>query len=263
MNCKPFICFRLLLVSSALMLGLVVPTFAQDANTEHISWASADMDLGRDLASMQGRWQRLTLDGTGQVTMRQEKYIEDDLETIVNMNGDGSRINTHRQTKFRLEKHGPVRVLYCIEASSLSGRGRGMMHPMDFAFVYHVDERLFLDAPGLFETRRTYHPDPAVYVWTRIKDRSDTHKVHIKTQDGEVRVELTVADGEKANGTAAEQLVVRFVDPERNILLCPFEETAAGQFEAIIKPTMSGRHDYFIRTEAGDFIVGGHIDVEG
>ncbi|QDT89930.1 hypothetical protein [Gimesia algae] len=247
----------------AVVLALLValPSFAQDAKVNE-PWIPDDPDLRNDLATMQGRWERVTRDENGKVVYRQEKLIKDDLEILTNMSVDGKYISTYRQTKFHLEKHGPVRVFYCGEATMLSGKWQGRTFPMDFAFLYRIDDEVFLDAPGMFESRRTYQRDPSIYIWKRIKDRSKTHSVSVdKQDDGSVRMGLTISDDDAA-GETAEKLVAILVGADGKALSQPLKMNPAGQLEAIIKPTSTGRHSYYIRTESGDLVIGGEAEID-
>lgn len=251
------------LTNLAIVLALLValPSFAQDAK-ENEPWIPDDPDLRNDLAMMQGRWERVTRDENGKVVYRQEKLIKDDLEILTNMSVNGRYISTHRQTKFHLEKHGPVRVFYCGEATMLSGKLQGRTYPMDFSFLYRVDEEVFLDAPGMFESRRTYQRDPSIYIWKRIKDRSNTHIVSVvKQDDGTVRIELIIPEDE-ANDEITEKLVAILIGADGKAIAQPLTMKPTGQYEAIIKPTSTGRHSYYIRTESGDLIVGGEAEID-
>jgi len=134
-------------------------------------WTPEDEDLVKDLEMLQGRWQRLTHNDAGEVTMSQEKYVEGNMETMTNFSDKGD-VTRKWGARFRLEKHGPVRIIQFYEIISLTGRNAGRTHATNFSYVYHVDEKVFLDCPGLFISRRSYHhPDPAIYVWKRMDEK--------------------------------------------------------------------------------------------
>ena len=68
--------------------------------------------------------------------------------------------------KFQLEKHGPVRIFRVYEYISFDG-DKPTSSETDFSYVYRVDDKELLDAPGLFATRRTYQATPVIYKWQR------------------------------------------------------------------------------------------------
>lgn len=125
-----------------------------------------DPETTRDLELLQGRWERITRDATGKIVLSQEKVIKGNEQTLTNRDSEG-KIVRQQTTKFRLEKYGPVRIYHGYEMTVHVGNSAGQTFPIDFAFVYRVDKKSFLDAPGLFQRRSSYMPDPALFIWVR------------------------------------------------------------------------------------------------
>ena len=128
-------------------------------------WKPDDPDLKRDLALLQGRWERISRNAEGVVDFQQEKVIEGNQETLTRRDGAGRVLSKHA-VKFQLEKHGPVRIFRVYEYISLDG-DKPTSSAIDFSYVYRVDEKELLDAPGLFATRSTYQETPVIYKWQR------------------------------------------------------------------------------------------------
>ena len=125
-----------------------------------------DPETKRDLEMLQGRWERISRDAEGKITFSQEKLVEGNEETLTNRNADGKIVHRHT-VKFRLEKHGPVRVYNFYEITVYPENGAQETAPADYSFVYKFDGKSFLDAPGLFWSRPTYLPNPALHTWVR------------------------------------------------------------------------------------------------
>ncbi len=103
-------------------------------------WTPEDEDLATDLKMMQGRWERLTHNDAGEVTMSQEKNVKGNAETMTNFNKKGN-VTRKWAARFRLEKHGPIRVIQFYEHTSLTGRSAGTTYPVNFSYVYRVDKK--------------------------------------------------------------------------------------------------------------------------
>ena len=164
-------CARVLVAGLVLVGGLFAAPSIVRADDEvpaaPAEWKPDDPDLERDLALLQGRWNRTGRNTAGEVTSRQEKVIEGNRETVTYFDGEG-KVQSKHAVKFRLEKHGPVRIFSVYERTNYAG-DQAVTSAADFSFIYRVDEKLLLDAPGLFATRRTYQATPVVYQWQRVE----------------------------------------------------------------------------------------------
>ena len=128
--------------------------------------APVDPETKRDQELLQGRWERITRDATGKTVLSQEKIIKGNEQTLTNRDSEGKIVRQHT-TKFRLENYGPVRVYHGYEVTVHVGDGAGRTFPTDISFVYRVDKKSFLDAPGWFQRRSSYLPDPSLFIWVR------------------------------------------------------------------------------------------------
>lgn len=160
---------RFALAIAALLWGLSAAAThspaADEVPGETAEWTPDDDDLKRDLALMQGRWQRTGRNAEGEVTSRQEKVIQGNRETVTSLDSEGKVLRKHA-VKFRLEKHGPVRIYSVYELTAYQG-DQAVTSAADFSYVYRVDGKLLLDAPGLFDKRRSYQETPVVFKWER------------------------------------------------------------------------------------------------
>lgn len=138
---------------------------AEDVPVDAAVWTPDDTDLKRDLEMMQGHWLRTGRNAEGEITSRQEKMIEGNRETVTNIDGEGKVLRKHA-VRFRLEKHGPVRIYSVYELTAYDG-DQAVTSAAEFSYVYRVDENLLLDAPGLFAKRRSYQETPVVFKWER------------------------------------------------------------------------------------------------
>lgn len=155
-----------LMLLTGLSAAFVPPRAEEDASAKKAAWTPDDPDLARDLAQLQGRWQRTGRNAEGQITSRQEKLIDGNSETVTYYGGAGEALRKHT-VKFRLEKHGPIRIFSVYEQTTYEG-GQAVTSEVDFSYVYRVEDEQLLDAPGLFTTRRSYQSTPVVYKWERV-----------------------------------------------------------------------------------------------
>jgi len=132
---------------------------------------SDDPDLRRDLEQMQGRWERIGRNAQGEVTWRMEKLVKGNQETRTVTDPHG-RVLEQQTVRFRLEKHGPVRVFNFFERMNDVGDGAGLNFEVDFSYLYRIDGTTLLEAPGLFEKRPSYQTNPVVYIWARSEPRN-------------------------------------------------------------------------------------------
>lgn len=128
--------------------------------------AANDPELKRDLELMQGSWLIDGRNAEGQVIWTNQKLVEGNTERVTYFDADG-KVTSEHTVKFRLEKHGPVRVFNFYDMTTVVGPNVGAVTPDDFAFVYKVVNDKFLDCPGAFVSRSSYRTEPAMTVWRR------------------------------------------------------------------------------------------------
>jgi hypothetical protein len=109
-----------------------------------------DPETRRDLELLQGRWERISRDESGKVVLNQQKVVDGNEETLTNRDANGS-----------------VRIFHVYEITMQDGTGAARTSPVDFSFVYDVDKKRMLDAPGVFQRRRSYSQSPALFFWVR------------------------------------------------------------------------------------------------
>ena len=128
--------------------------------------AADDPALQHDLEQIQGRWERIGRNAKKEMTLRQERVIKGDVESLTTWFPDGT-MAIKQTARFRLERFGPVRVFHVFERTEELGPSAGLSFEVDYSSVYRIDKQTFLDTPGLFRSRPSYQDVPTVYQWTR------------------------------------------------------------------------------------------------
>jgi len=149
-----------------LFLLLGTPAWsAEKGKTKENPTHETDDDLKADLKKLQGKWEYIT--GSGG---RRVKEIKGNKETMTVYDFDDS-VKRQWTIVFNLEKAGPVKLFtYAGSEESLKDNDRCT------SFIYHVDEDVFYDVPGLLHGRRSYSDHPAMYEWYRIYEEGDEEK---------------------------------------------------------------------------------------
>jgi hypothetical protein len=204
-----------------------------------------DADLKRDLKLLQGSWVLVTRNAEGDIISTNQKLIEGNTERVIYSDGEGNVMSEHT-VEFRLVKYGPIRVFTFFNMTTVLGPGVGDVSPDEFSFVYKVDEDQFLDAPGVFVSRPSYRPIPAITVWRRPQTSAEIDAtLAIEELSGEI-VRNTTDDGEtiliRLNGKRFGDEHLRLLKPFRRLVeltLVDSRVTDAGMKELAQFPNLT------------------------
>jgi hypothetical protein len=131
--------------------------------------ADGEPDLKADLKLLQGSWEmRHGNEGKGPPTLRSEKTITGNRETLRRYSIETGKLLTEHSVEFELHEAGPVRVFTFFPVGSQAKTG--------YSFVYKVGKDDFYDITGLLHGTeyRDYAADPTIWRWKRLVDKPAT-----------------------------------------------------------------------------------------
>jgi hypothetical protein len=132
--------------------------------------ARGDDDAQKDLAGLQGNWERPAREGSDPGVTRITKEVKGNVETITNY-GEGDKVVSKWRNPFKLVGQGDVRLWTYTTVEVLEGPQKGQKTPDDFlgSYVYRLDGDTLYEAEGLLVSDEKRGVTPMLITWKKVK----------------------------------------------------------------------------------------------